>query len=281
MNKTQLISYIVYEESLDIKPLVKGLNTEHIKTIPVLDARSAVYFAAGISAQNDEIVYVVISAAHSRSAFAGMTEAFYRQLQVVLITLGNDFDYSVELNDVVNCHKVVWSFDSILNIPIPAYPAHIELINENAGIIKKQDAADLLLFLSNLLTKDYYLYISYGIKDININYSCKVVRNGTHTCSEGHLSNVLGASLAQKREKYIGVVTEQELVRDINALGNINMNDRIMYIVILNKRNIIIEDYACSLGFHVKQIRKKMLNDKVIEDYVNYSHKSILFISET
>ena len=119
------IKHIVYTSDLDLRSYLPSFMGE---SISALDPRSAVYIGTGIAAQNNEIVVVLLKSSNaSRSAYSGMTEAYYRNLPIILVTVGRELDYSVELNDVINSHYVVSSFKEIENLSDLVLPAHIEL----------------------------------------------------------------------------------------------------------------------------------------------------------
>ena len=108
------IKHIVYTSDLDLHSYFPDFKSE---SIPALDPRSAVYIGTGIAAQNREPVVVLLKSSNaSRSAFSGMTEAYYRNLPIILVTVGRELDYSNELNDVVNSHYIVSSIKEIDNI---------------------------------------------------------------------------------------------------------------------------------------------------------------------
>lgn len=272
------IRYIVYSSELEEMSFIRKSKNAGIRCIPVIDTRSAVYVATGICAQNNESVVVCVNSSNtSRSAFSGMTEAFYRNLPVALVTFGQDLDYSKELRDVVTNHYIVSSEDEIEQLLNKGYPIHIEVVCESQCIEKLQcrKTQDLL---SSLLDSDQYLYIGQGIDDVGNKYRCKTVQGGMPNCYEGALSNVLGASLAKLRDRYIGLVSEDEVIHDINTLGNININDSLFFIVVGIKQNKTIIDYAKSLSFYVDSIKEDEMDTKKIEVLVNNEKKTLLMI---
>ena len=54
-----------------------------------------------------------------------------------------------------------------------------------------------------------------------------------------------------KRRRYIGVVTEEEFLHDMNTLGNIHANKDLFFIVISQKFEKMIGDYARTLNYEV------------------------------
>ena len=271
-----LIKYIVYTSDLCINNIISNWNGQ---LIPALDPRSALYIATGICAQNNEKVIVILNSSNSsRSAFSGLTEAFYRNLPIILLTVGKKLDYSVELNDVVNGHFEISSFDDLDKLLLNHfnYPIHIELndLKDFNYKIKKIS----LDWLSKVLSPDDYFYFSHNFNLNQNDLSCKVVVGGMDDCDEGALSNVLGASLAKKRRRYIGLVTETEFLHDMNALGNINVNDSLIYIVYSKQYQKMIQDFAKSLDFFVDCFDIKNIDVKKIKSIINNGRKSIILI---
>ncbi len=270
------VNTIIYTTDLETNPYIVSLKKEGKKCICSLDARSAVYMATGISAQNNECVMVVMDSGNiSRSAFAGMTEAFYRKLPVVLVTLGKRLDYSVELKDVVVRHYIESEFSKIWDYIDGVNPIHIELEGVNIDITSIC-CKELQMKLAEILDKDNYLYISSSIKKENVFFNCKVVHGGMYNCSDGAVANVLGASLAKNHKKYLGLITEDEFIHDISSVGNINVNDLLGYIVIGKKYNKIINDYSCDMGFDFNLISYNKIGE--LKRILNYDKKLIVFV---
>lgn len=266
------IKHIVYTSDLDIKGLIGNYQGELIK---VLDPRSAIYVATGIAAQNQETVIVIMNSSNtSRSAFSGMTEAFYRNLPLILITIGKKLDYTQELNDVVNSHFVISTIGQIDDLINNKMPIHIELDTEYPTRKKKMEFSGL----GDAIRSDDYLYISQNILINSDEFSCKLVKGGMLDCDEGAMANVLGASLAKKRRRYIGLITETEFLHDMNTLGNIHINDSLVYIVLVNEFTKMIVEYATSLGFMVSYFKKYETKD--IKKILENGKKSIVLIEE-
>lgn len=272
------IKHIVYSSDLEGMTFIKNSKKAGIDCIPVIDTRSAVYVATGICAQNNEFVVVCVNSSNaSRSAFSGMTEAFYRNLPVVLVTFGQELDYSKELGDVVINHYVISSEDKIEELLSEKFPMHIEVLSDSQQI-EKIECKITQNLLCSVLDADKYLYIGQGIKIVNNEYRCKIIQGGMPNCYEGALANVLGASLAQVRCRYIGLVSEEEFIHDINILGNININDSLLYIIVGIRENETILNYAKSLSFEVDVVKEDKIDKKKIEELVNNKKKSLLMV---
>lgn len=268
------IKHIVYTSDLDLRSYFPDYKGE---IISALDSRSAVYNATGIAAQNKEVVAVFLKSSNaSRSAFSGMTEAYYRNLPIILVTVGRELDYSVELNDVVNSHHVVSSLNEIERISDLILPAHIELeVPEKAEDTK---SSSVFKCLKDSVSAADYLYTSQNLSFNADGFNCKVVNGGTKNCLDGALSNVLGASLAKKRRRYIGVVTEDEFLHDMNALGNINVNDSLVYFVLCDHNNDMICNYAKSLGFNTSSIVTDEITKEDIKKVLENKKKSLVVV---
>lgn len=269
---------VVYTIDLESAPFILECQRKGKNCISTVDARSAVYMATGICAQNQCKVAVCVDAGNaSRSAFSGMTEAFYRKLSVALITIGKKLDYTKELNDVVVGHYTAQNYTDVFDLMDKEFPMHIELTAE-APKLKKIECDKLQQILSSVLGENEYLYISQGVKKADCNYSGKVVYGGMPGCYEGALANVLGASLARRHKKYIGLVSEDELIHDLNTLSNININDLISFIIVGNKKNNLLMDCAVALQFEVIHAKEGQISDGEIRSACLNSKKTLLMI---
>ena len=274
------INHIVFSSEAAYCEPVKEAEKNGLNCYSFIDTRSAIYGAAGIAARNNETVIVTVGGDNaSRSSFSGMTEAFYRNLPVILITVGGELDYTEELCDVVNGHYKVQNInelEALLKNDI-LLPAHIEFVCCDISAEKK-DCRAITEVLSDILTADDYLYFGTGIDVSAADFKCKVVRGGMPNCYDGALANVLGASLAHIHKRYIGLAAEEEFLHDMNTLGNINVNDNLMFIVVCKNDNSLITDYAGSLGFETAALSIKNLNFEQINAVLRNNKKSIMII---
>lgn len=274
------IKHIVYTPDVRETNFIKSARQNGVNCIQILDARSAVYTATGISAQNKEMTIVCLSAGNSsRSAFSGMTEAFYRRLPIVLITFGMELDYSQELADVIYGHYIVSSEDQIKQYLDKQLPVHIE-VQTSSQPLNKKDCLRIQEILTQVLNEESYFYIGQGVRKHPLTFNCKVVEGGMPNCYEGAVANVLGASLAKNHSRYIGLITEDEFVHDMNTLGNININDSLLFIVAIDEKNLILENYAKALGYEFIMMDWNKIDNTFIENIVNNKKRTILFISQ-
>ena len=84
--------------------------------------------------------------------------------------------------------------------------------------------------------------------------------------------------MARKRKKYVGLISEDEFIHDINTLGNINMNDSICYIVVAQKKDKTILDYAAAMKFETCEIKENCLRLEDIKRGVLSKNKVLLMV---
>lgn len=273
------INYLVYTSDLTKYPLVKKYKSSGIETISACDPRSALYIATGIAAkQNDCVLVIVNSSNESRSAFSGMTEAYYRNLPIILLTIGQHLDYNIEIADVAKTHYVIDNYQDLEELEFNQFPAHVELKDDSYTVKAKQSCHKLENCLSQTLNANHYLYFSNRIDTAGYDYQCKVVNGGLPNCYEGTIANVLGASLAKMHSRYIAVMTEKELMLDINTLGNINMNNSLLLFVLSNDEKDLIMNVPKSIDFKTYTIRENDLVKDFLVKVINNNRKSILRI---
>ena len=230
---------LIYTEDMENISFVQECKNKGTNCISVVDARSAVYIATGISAQNQSKVAVCMN--------------------------------------VVVGHYTALNCDDVLEQLNGEFPMHIELLMEIQKY-EKSECDDLQILLSSILDKDTYLYISPSIKKSEVNYMGKVVYGGMPDCYEGSMANVLGASLAGKRKKYVGLISEDEFIHDINTLGNININDLVCYIVISQEKNKMILDYAKAMKFETFEVKSDYLKSDDVNKMVLSKNKGVLMV---
>ena len=269
---------LIYTTDLENTSFVQECKDKGIRCIPIVDARSAVYVATGICAQNQSKVAVCVDGGNtSRSTFSGMTEAYYRKLPVALITIGKKLNYTRKLNDVVVEHYTASNYVEVQQLLDKEFPMHIELLTEYQTH-KKIECDHLQKILNSVLDESTYLYVSQGIKKVALPHKGKVVYGGMPDCYEGAMANVLGASLVGKHKKYVGLISEDECIHDINTLGNINMNDLVFYIVIASGKNKMILDCVNAMKFEVCEIKSDYLKSDDIKRMISSKKKGFLLV---
>lgn len=270
--------YIVSNLSEQRTREIANIINDEATILYAIDCRTALYLATGIAEQNLEKVIVLVDENNtSRSAFSGMTEAFYRKLPIILVTIGSNVDYSKKINDTINSFYSINSFEELLLIDDMAYPAHIEVAVENYNY-EKVNCEKVQHLLQGKLINDEYLYVGQGIKNEGYDYKCKVVNGGTVGCFDGAVANVLGASLSGMRDKYVALITDIELLHDINTLGNINMNDTVKIIALCSKSCEYLGNIAATLGFNVEAVNEIDIDKNIVGTFINSAQKGLLLV---
>ena len=238
------------------------------------DARSVAYIGTGMMAESNEAVIICTNGdIEYRSFCSGLTEAFYRNLQVVAITITDyiKLDYSVEIKDIVKYHQRISSCltrqevkECIHNVVNGKKPCHLDI-----DLIEKREQSETknvdnnggarVLFninwLARVIPEEVSIFVgnSFCFRQNQFKCTLSVLKAGGY---EGILARTLGASLCGKKERYIGIVTEKEFIHDINSLGNRCINKKIVYIVYTRDNKDIVKNYASALSFVCLSIKE-------------------------
>ena len=248
------------------------LNIPDIQSL--IDARSAAYFATGSVGENGKpAMLICCNDCESRSCYSGLTEAYYKKMPLIFVTLKNGFSlsYKTETNDAILCtfdysgcskEKITDRFlDSVKSAVDASFPIHVIFDVESSKTKNLYDAKFVFDILENQLV---YLFVG---KNIQIEGRIDTPHN-VSGAQYGVLSTVLGASLNEKIEKCIGICNEDEFLLDINVLGNRHVNNRLSFCVFSNKNIKNIEAYGLACGFSIyygrKNATKLLLHEKII-----------------
>lgn len=248
----------------------------------ILDARSASYFATGsIGETHKPSILICFNDIESRSPYSGLTEAYYKKMPLIYITISNGFtlNYGIELSDVVGKtvnledenseESIIGKMVSCIKLSLSkSVPLHIILKDDaifDFGIFNKF----VPLIIEKIFSDDNYIFIGNGI---HFETKFNIHRNVSGD-EYGVLANVLGASLDGKKKKYIGLCTEEEFLLDINTLGNRHINNKISYCVFSRTKANIISGFASSCGFDVYYGIENA-------DILNKNKKAVLIIGE-
>ncbi len=233
------------------------------------DARSVAYIGTGMAAESNETVVICTNGdIEYRSFCSGLTEAFYRNLQIIAITISDHIklDYSIEIKDTVKYHQRISSRmtekevkNCIHKIIKGKRPCHldIDLIqNEECVEIKNEIATVSGVFqqlcninwMADVIPENCTVFVGNCFDFKPEQFKCDI-SFPTAGGYEGVLARVLGASLCGKKNRYFGIVTEKEFIHDINSLGNRFINNKIVYIVFTRQKKDIVKDYASALSF--------------------------------
>ena len=276
LNKLRLkdIKHVIISKGLSQNVIIQQLEKAGFIIETILDSRSAGYVATGICAEKREpVVLITENNNDSRNCYSSLTEAYYKKLPIIFLTLntGKALNYNNELKDTTIATAFINEripFDaSIIDYCIEkSMPVHIvfeELIELQNY---KRDISDDIAILNDAAS---YIYLSNSFKAFS---SLRLRRNVAGGC-DGIVSNILGASLSRKFKKYIGVLSDEEFLHDINALGNRFMNDSVSFLVYYSSNRDIIANYAQDLGFVIYEGKNNI--SKLLE-----SKKTIVFSKE-
>ena len=263
------IKKIIYTSSLEDSVFINKMKSYNFDCFKIEDARTAAYIATGMSAESNENIIVCTNGDNEyRSFMPGLTESFYRNLGIIAVTLTTNkkLNFDVEINDVINfnmqinCNAALDDYRSKLKLLFTTKgPRHIdfdiikdkeykdESFIEMQYESKKNDGNSLINELEKYVDDNVMLFI-----DRNISYDTKIkasILGSGANGYEGFVAYVLGASLSNNKNKYIGVISEKAMIHDINSLGNRMVNNRLVYFVYVDKFENTIADCAKSLGF--------------------------------
>lgn len=174
------LNYCLYSNYLNHKDLlIREFNGK--KLFSFNDERSMMYYATGICAESQQPVIVLCNQENSRNCMPGLTEAFYRQLPVLLITIYKDYfklDYSKNINDVfINSFSIDNSSNAILNLEKsicnllkkPFGPLHLE-VNENILLENNLEEFRYLSLDMDKMYSNIGIYIGTGTAITTINF---------------------------------------------------------------------------------------------------------------
>ena len=237
------------------------------------DARTSGYVATGIAAETMAPTLVVcIGDNESRSLAPAITEAYYRKLPIIVLTLCFDdsIDHLSWFNDgfikimpIAELKQLTSLEDSRLflekcpiNIVANCLPdcESGDVINESIstmhynnlmGIIDSVGENDCLFMSENILM--FLMLQNYQ----NLKARINVVNDGAHGL-DGCVSAFFGATLSKRKTNYILILTEEELQHDINTFGNRDFpNDAIIYVIEQKgDSKEFVKDYMNSLNLY-------------------------------
>lgn len=240
------------------------------------DARSVAYIGTGMAAESNESVVICTNGdVEYRSFCSGLTEAFYRNLQIVAITISDHIklDYSIEIKDTVKYHQRISGrmteqemINCIYKVIKGKKPCHldIDLLENQECVETKNEIATRngishplinVNWLGDIIPENCTLFIGNCFDFQQKQFKC-VSSASIAGGYEGVLARVLGASLCGGKERYIGLVTEKEFIHDINSLGNRCINNKVVYIVYTRQKKDTVINYASALSFICLSIKE-------------------------
>lgn len=240
------------------------------------DARSVAYIGTGMAAESNESVVICTNGdIEYRSFCSGLTEAFYRNLQIVAITISDHvkLDYSIEIKDTVKYHQRISGrmteqemMNCIYKVIKGKKPCHLDIdLLENQECVETKNkiatrnvisqALININWLADVIPENCTLFIGNCFDFQQKQFKC-VSSASIAGGYEGVLARVLGASLCGGKERYIGLVTEKEFIHDINSLGNRCINNKVVYIVYTRQKKETVINYASALSFICLSIKE-------------------------
>lgn len=284
--KKRNISRVVYTNSVKNSLFITEAIAHNMKLYAFEDARSVGYIGTGMSAEALEPVVICTRGDNEyRSFMPALTEAYYRNLPIIAVTLTDVLQLDnykspkdTVINKVfINCKNTKQEFfEKIKNILNKAKPVYVDFsmlddFEYDAQVFKKKQAnkikssnPKLFSILRKNLYGEYSLYIDNSIEFPKDEYpEANIIGDGANGL-EGRISYVLGASLEKKRKKYIGIITEKSAIHDINAFGNREINERLVYIIFVKHMKQLFNDYANDLSFIIK--RQDQLNEIMMDE---------------
>lgn len=240
------------------------------------DARSVAYIGTGMAAESNESVVICTNGdVEYRSFCSGLTEAFYRNLQIMAITISDHIklDYSIEIKDTVKYHQRISGrmteqemINCIYKVIKGKKPCHldIDLLENQECVETKNEIATRngishplinVNRLGDVIPENCTLFIGNCFDFQQKQFKC-VSSASIAGGYEGVLARVLGASLCGGKERYIGLVTEKEFIHDINSLGNRCINNKVVYIVYTRQKKDTVINYASALSFICLSIKE-------------------------
>lgn len=240
------------------------------------DARSVAYIGTGMAAESNESVVICTNGdIEYRSFCSGLTEAFYRNLQIVAITISDHIklDYSIEIKDTVKYQQRISGrmteqemMNCIYKVIKGKKPCHldIDLLENQECVETKNEIATRngishplinVNWLGDVIPENCTLFIGNCFDFQQKQFKC-VSSASIAGGYEGVLARVLGASLCGGKERYIGLVTEKEFIHDINSLGNRCINNKVVYIVYTRQKKETVINYASALSFICLSIKE-------------------------
>jgi len=293
--KKRNITRIVYTADMEAALFIKKAKENGFVCMPFEEARTIGYVGTGICAEANKPVVICTKGDNEyRSFMPAMTEAFYRDLPIIAVTFSDSIKLNgfTEIKDVAHSTQIIscknskeevgekiaalLSINKVVHIEFDLTEdmeySPVEYVKtaqkddrkENVGLFEK---------LKDILTPDCALYVDSRIRFRKEDFHLAKIMGDGAEGYEGRVATLLGASLAGIKKKYIGVITEKCFLHDINTLGNREMNNRVVYIVLTKSNGKLIRDCAKNLSFYIKSYES-------LAELVKESDKPLLYTVE-
>lgn len=270
-----------------------------LSLVETIDERSAGYIATGMSYEANEPVIVICSANSSfRNLTSAMTEAYYRKLPVLVLTIDNSpetVDQSVNPQDIYAFRYIVSNgdrnkvIDDILDnvnadlnrnkpvlLELLGYDKRINDINATADINECEVStifSDVEINkILDIIPSDACIHlgskISEAQKQLITTKITEVYCNDGANASDGKVATLIGSSVVAKNQLHVGLFNEGECIYDLNMLGNRHIANNItIFVKEKSERCYTLLKYAESLDWNVISFEnvKEVSFDKLLK----------------
>ena len=257
--------------------------------IDIIDERSAGYVATGMCEEIGAPVVVWCADNDSyRNLTSALTEAYYRKLPILVVALVCDGQINQAINpqDTIRYYannSTVGSRGTIADIELAIDylyadvkgPVYLSLGKySEVGKDHRTTVVGPLIDVSNIakiLPSDACVH--FGARGFcNCNHLKDVIFRSDHATMDGNLSMLIGSAVVAPEQLHIGVFTSEEIVYDLNMLGNRHVGNNLI-VMCLSQNDAIsaIHDFAQRMQWDCKRVRVSEIE----------TIKSCLVISDT
>lgn len=225
-----------------------------------VDERSAGYLATGMSEELGKPVVVwVKNDASFRNLASALTEAYYKKIPLVVVTIPSEKPVSQVINPIdILVGRLSYDnneegvIDNVNNIWKTKRVGPV-LIEIKGGKVYHKEASEYPGELLDLLSKQ------------------AIVCSG-----EGGLSTLIGMAASNPNDKVTGILPYRELLYELNMFGNRNVRNNILIVSYCADTHAInvVSSFAKALDWHVEIID----NEENIEGLTFFSVPSIVII---
>lgn len=254
-----------------------------------IDERSAGYIATGMSHEANEPVAILCSGNSTfRNLTSAMTEAYYRKLPILVLTIDNSADLinqTVNPQDIFTAHCCISNSLSISDIDNTVEevivnlnndkPVFLELTGYNRTIIESEDnthameldassylySDDEIKRIVSLISQTSCVHIgskfSNSQKTIITKRIPEIYCNDGANAVDGRLATLIGSSVVAKSQLHVGIFSEDECIYDLNMFGNRHVGSNVI-VFIKGKTDMCatILEYAENLDWDVMSLDK-------------------------
>ena len=225
-----------------------------------VDERSAGYLATGMSEElGKPVVIWVKNDASFRNLASALTEAYYKKLPLVVVTIPSEKPVNQEINptDILAGRLLYVNKDD-------------EVIENVNSIWETKRVGPVLLEI-----KGGKLYPEKSFQYPEVLF--RLLSKQTIVCTgEGGLSTLIGMSVSNPDNKVTGILTYRELLYELNMFGNRNVRNNILIVSYCADTHAInmISSFAQASDWHVEIID----NEEDIQGLTFFREPAIVII---